>query len=282
MAPHSNTLAWRIPWTQEPGRVQSMGSLRVGHDWATSLSLFILMHWRRKWQPTPVLLPGESHGRRSLVGCRLRGRTESDMTEATKQQQQQSFPGWYEIWLRLWVSHIWCMTRGNGFLLVASLTFIPQPKWWTLNSCSLTNVYPKEEDLDSNQRNDWPLLRQRLWLLSKKVAQFQINWISTLPGQTSYPYALLEKKESHLLPSFWSTFCNSLVQKVSALGSAAGRSNYITLPDPGLKLLCFFEDMINLVKTHPPQLSNGLIDINLEEELLYHQFYFLPGRLPPW
>ena len=53
MAPHSSTFAWRIPWTEEPGRLQSMGSLRVGHDWATSLSLFIFMHWRRKWQPTP-------------------------------------------------------------------------------------------------------------------------------------------------------------------------------------------------------------------------------------
>ena len=40
MAPHSSTLAWKIPWTEEPARLQSMGSLRVGHDWATSLSLF--------------------------------------------------------------------------------------------------------------------------------------------------------------------------------------------------------------------------------------------------
>ena len=40
MAPHSSTLAWKIPWTEEPGRLQSMGSLRVGHDRATSLSLF--------------------------------------------------------------------------------------------------------------------------------------------------------------------------------------------------------------------------------------------------
>ena len=44
----------------------------------------VVAHWgRRQWQPTPVLLPGESHGRRSLVGCRLQGRTESDMAEAT-------------------------------------------------------------------------------------------------------------------------------------------------------------------------------------------------------
>ena len=69
MAPHPSTLAWKIPWTEEPGELQSMGSLRVRHDWATSLSLFTLMHWRRKWQPTPVLLPGESQGRGSLVGC---------------------------------------------------------------------------------------------------------------------------------------------------------------------------------------------------------------------
>ena len=62
MTPHSSTLAWKIPWIEEPGRLQSMGSLRVGHNWATSLSLFTFMHWRRKWQPTPVCLPGESQG----------------------------------------------------------------------------------------------------------------------------------------------------------------------------------------------------------------------------
>ena len=67
----------------EPSRLQSMGSLRVRHDWATSLSLSTFMHWRRKWQPTPVFLPGESQGQQSLVGCRLWGRTESDTTEAT-------------------------------------------------------------------------------------------------------------------------------------------------------------------------------------------------------
>ena len=83
VAPHSSTLAWKIPWAEEPGRLQSMGSPRVGHDWVTSLSLFTFMHWRRKWQPTPVFLPGESQGRGSLVGCCLWGHTESDTTEAT-------------------------------------------------------------------------------------------------------------------------------------------------------------------------------------------------------
>ena len=83
MAPHSSTLAWRIPCTEEPGGLLSMGSLRVGDNGVTSLSLFTFMHWRRKWKPTPVFLPGESQGRGSLVGCRLCGRTESDTTEAT-------------------------------------------------------------------------------------------------------------------------------------------------------------------------------------------------------
>ena len=83
MAPHSSTLAWKVPWMEEPGRLQSMGSRRVGHDWTTSLSLFTFMHWGRKWQPTPVFLPGESQGRGSLLGCRLWGCTESDTTEAT-------------------------------------------------------------------------------------------------------------------------------------------------------------------------------------------------------
>ena len=68
MAPHSSTLAWTIPWMEEPGGLQFMGSWRVGHNWATSLWLFTFMHWRRKWQPTPVFLPGESQGRGSLVG----------------------------------------------------------------------------------------------------------------------------------------------------------------------------------------------------------------------
>ena len=129
MAPHSSTLAWEIPWMEEPGRLQSMGHeesdtterlhfhfslscigegngnplqysclgnpMDGGAWWAsvrevagsrTQLSDFIFtfhFHWRRKWQPTPVFLPGESQGRGSLLGCCLRGRTESDTTEVT-------------------------------------------------------------------------------------------------------------------------------------------------------------------------------------------------------
>ena len=82
MAPHSSTLAWKIPWMEEPGRLQTMGSLGV-----TQLSdftfTFTFMHWRSKWQPTPVFFPGESPGWGSLVGCHLWGHTDSDTTEVT-------------------------------------------------------------------------------------------------------------------------------------------------------------------------------------------------------
>ena len=90
MAPHSSTLAWKIPWMEKPGRLQSMGS----RSW-TQLSdftfTFTFMHWRRKWQPTPVFLSGESQGQGSLVGCCLWGHKELDTNEATQQQQQQVY-----------------------------------------------------------------------------------------------------------------------------------------------------------------------------------------------
>ena len=99
MAPHSSTLAWQIPWTEEPGGLQSMGSLRVGHDWATELN------WNENYiDPVDSVTSlhfslsctGEGNGnplqcsclenprdRGALGGCRLWGRTESDTTEVT-------------------------------------------------------------------------------------------------------------------------------------------------------------------------------------------------------
>ena len=83
MAPRSSTLAWKIPWMEEPGKLQSMGSLRVRHNWATSLSLFTFMHWRRKWQPTLVFLPGESQGRgMPSMGSHRVGHDWSDLAAA--------------------------------------------------------------------------------------------------------------------------------------------------------------------------------------------------------
>ena len=102
MAPHSSTLAWKIPWTEGPGGLQSMGSLGVRHDWATSLSLFTFMHWRKKWQPTPVFLPGESQGWGSLVGCRLWGRTVghdwSDLAAEAAEDIKEVLTSWKVLW----------------------------------------------------------------------------------------------------------------------------------------------------------------------------------------
>ena len=138
MAPHSSTLAWKIPWAEEPGRLQSMVLRRVGHEWAISLSLFTLMHWRRKWQPTPVFLPGESQGRQWLLGCCLWGCTESDTTEATWQQQQHAVDS--SPLLLLWhspsVQHNFILSRHhlsdwkyvhNSSLILANLPAIPCP-----------------------------------------------------------------------------------------------------------------------------------------------------------
>ena len=114
-ATHSSTLAWKIPWTEEPGRLQSRGLRRVRHDWATSLSLFTLMHWRRKWQPTPVFLPGESQGLGSLMDCSPWGCKESDTTER----------------LHFHFS-LWCIGEGNGSPLQCSCLENPRDgeAWW--------------------------------------------------------------------------------------------------------------------------------------------------------
>ena len=72
------------------GGAGKAGVQGVAKGWTRLSNLpftFTFMHWRRKWQPTPVFLPGESQGQQSLMGCPLWGRTESDMIEATQQQQ---------------------------------------------------------------------------------------------------------------------------------------------------------------------------------------------------
>ena len=80
MAPHSSTLAWKIPWTEEPGGLQSMGLLRVGHNFTFTFHFHAL---EKEMATPPVLLPGESQGWGSLVGCSPWGRTELDTNEVT-------------------------------------------------------------------------------------------------------------------------------------------------------------------------------------------------------
>ena len=77
MAPHSSTLAWKIPWTEESGRLQSVRSQRVRHYWVTSLSLFTFMHWKEMATHSSVLAwrileTGEPGGPPSMGSHRVR------------------------------------------------------------------------------------------------------------------------------------------------------------------------------------------------------------------
>ncbi|XP_061295294.1 carboxypeptidase Q isoform X5 [Bos javanicus] len=83
---YSAAVQYRMEGAVEAAKVGALASLIRS---VASFSIYRFMHCRRKWQPTPVFLPGECQGRGSLVGCRLWGHTESDTTEATLQQQQQ-------------------------------------------------------------------------------------------------------------------------------------------------------------------------------------------------
>ena len=108
MVPNSSTLAWKIPWTEEPDRLQSMGSQRVRLDWATSLSLFTFMHWRGKWQPTPAFLPGESQGQGSLMGCRLWGHTsQTRLKQLSSSRTPLSYWTTTSIILEMFFKMIW-------------------------------------------------------------------------------------------------------------------------------------------------------------------------------
>ena len=80
MAPHSSTLAWKIPWMEEPGRLQSMGSLRVGHDFTSTFHFHAL---EKEMATHSSVLAWRIPGTGELLGCRLWGHTESDTTEAT-------------------------------------------------------------------------------------------------------------------------------------------------------------------------------------------------------
>ena len=83
MATHSSTLAWKIPWTEEPGRLQSMGSLRVGTTERLHFHFSLSCIGEGNGNPLQCSCLENPRDGGSLVGCRLWGRTESDMTEAT-------------------------------------------------------------------------------------------------------------------------------------------------------------------------------------------------------
>ena len=115
VATHSSTLAWKNPWTEEPGRLQSMGLHRVRHDWVTSLSLFTFMHWRRKWQPTPVFLLRESQGRGSLVGSMGSHRVRHDWSDLAAAAVLFSLNSVWCVFDANSQSFCWCYSNNFGF-----------------------------------------------------------------------------------------------------------------------------------------------------------------------
>ena len=96
MAPHSSTLAWKIPWMEEPGGLQSMGSL----SWTRLSNFTFTFHFhalKKEMATHSSVLAWRIPGTGSLVGCCLWGRTESDTTEVTQQQQQHNRIGNYVV-----------------------------------------------------------------------------------------------------------------------------------------------------------------------------------------
>jgi len=83
MAPHSSTLAWKTPWMEEPDGLQSIGSLKSQTRLNNFTFTFHFHALEKEMATHSSVLPGESQGQGSLVGCRLWGRTELDTTEAT-------------------------------------------------------------------------------------------------------------------------------------------------------------------------------------------------------
>ena len=127
MALHSSTVVWKIPWREEPGGLQFMGLLRVRHDWVTLLSLFTFMHWRRKWQPTPVFLSEESQGRGSLVAA-VYGVAQSRtwLKRLSSSSSSSSRP----LYLLLWAG----IPRRNGVAIMVN-----KRVWNAVLGCNLKN-----------------------------------------------------------------------------------------------------------------------------------------------
>ena len=168
MATHSSTLAWKIPWMEEPARLQSIGSLRVRHDWATSLSLFTFLHWRRKWLPTPVFLPGEPQGRESLVGCSPWGPYESDTTERLHFHFSLS-----------------CIGEGNGYPLQCSCLKNPRGggAWWA----AIYRVAESDVTEVTQQQQQQPTTSITEITIEEQLLTAAVNFDSQLP--LTYPQA---------------------------------------------------------------------------------------------
>ena len=212
VAAHSSTFAWKIPWTEEPGGLQSMGSLRVGQDWATSLSLFTFMHWRRKWQPTPVFLPGESQGWGSLVGC-VYGVTQS-RTRLKWLSSSSRVPRLNVIWGYVFV----CFQMRLAFELIqiSKVDWLPHCEWGSFNPSRPWRQQNAEGKicpflLDCSSWNISLLLLVLLVLRPSDQGKNQFPWFSGLWTWTDYSPTLqgLQLADCRLW-DFLASICNSI------------------------------------------------------------------------
>ena len=187
MATQSSILAWKIPWTEEPGRLQSMQSQRVEHKWSDLR--------RRQWHPTPVLLPGKSHGRRRLVDCSPWGRWESDTTE----------------WLHFQFS-LSCIGEGNGNPLQCSCLENPRDggAWWAaVHGVAQSWTRLKWLSISSSSRSD---LAYTIILLHQQNSVYTLK--SEQPIYTVYFFLTLHGKELSLIYmsecvfSLWKQYVN--------------------------------------------------------------------------
>ena len=197
VAPHSSVLAWKIPWTEEPGGLQSMGLLRVGHAWATSLSLFTFMHWRRQWQPTPSVLAWRIPGMMELGGLLSMGssRVGQDCSDAAAAAAAAAAA------ISLWQSEvIWTVEHLLSLLLPVcssvsnSVCFVP---WWKHSSL-------KNQDFQTRNAQSWGEGNQALW-----ESVIQRNRLLPLPPLNYHiqafwvwenQYRVLAVESKHVLP----------------------------------------------------------------------------------
>ena len=134
------------------------------------------MHWRRKWQPTPVFLPGGSQGWWSLVGCHPWGRTESDTTKAMQQQQQQQHTYvwmWELDYKESWVLKNWC------FSTVMLQKTLQSPLYWKESQPIHRKgnqfwIFIGSTDAEAETRILWPP-DEKNWLIWKDPDDWKIE-----------------------------------------------------------------------------------------------------------
>ena len=164
----SSTPAWKIPRSEEPGRLQSIGSLRVGHDWATSLSLFTFMHWRRKWQPHSSVLawriPGSGEpGGLLFMGSHRVGHDWSELAAAVKAFSSGHVWMWELDCEESWAPKNWCF-----WTLVMEKTLESPLDCKEIQPVHHSWVFIGGTDAEAETPKLWPLHAES-WLIGKTL-----------------------------------------------------------------------------------------------------------------